>query len=448
VTHDEASGGVPTAAGSELELHIERMAHEGVAVGRADGFVHFVEDAAPGDHLRVRVTERKRSFARAEIVEILSPSAERVVPRCPYVGRCGGCHLQHLSGSAQLESRELILRDSLTRLGGISNPTVDPTIARERWGTRHRMTLHASTAGGSRTVVGFVDRSLRHLVPIETCVISHDVFVPVLRALQDLARKEPAFPISDGDIELRTGYPAGLVHAFFDEGTAPLAQPLLNAVQCASETTRLSVHWPEGGTWRKASTHRPEPLVVESPWATWRVPPGVFYQVYPALAIEMAKLVREVAALDDDDIAVDLYSGIGFLAAPLARDAKRVVCLEASMPAVRVGERACAEAGLSNVSFLRGPVERTIRDVPPSPTPAVVVLDPPRTGATRPVLEGILRLDPDRIVYVSCEPSTLARDLRHLIEGGYEHRRSVPFDFFPQTYHFESVTLLSRKPRA
>jgi 23S rRNA (uracil1939-C5)-methyltransferase len=432
----------PPETNAEIELRVERMAHEGVGVARCNGFVHFVEGGAPGDFVRARVKEVRKSFARSAIVEILAPSPDRVTPRCPFVGTCGGCHLQHLSTAAQVRTRETVLEETLVRLGRITEPVVDPTVTQDAWGTRHRVTLHLS-----RGRIGFVDTSQTEIVPIDACVIAHECFAPIIRALADLSRRGVSPEIPGGDIELRTGHPAGLVHVILGEGTEGLVQPLLNTVQCSSETTRLTIQWFAEGRWQRASTHRAQPLVLETPWATWRLPPKAFYQVYPPLAIEMAQHVRTLAGLNGDATALDLYSGIGFLAAAIARDAKHVTCLETSRAAVGCGIEAFRSAGLSNVSFQTGDVERALRQLPRAHAPRVVVLDPPRAGASRATLDGILRLGPERILYVSCDPATLARDLRHLIEGGYHHHRSIPFDLFPQTYHFESVTLLAREAR-
>jgi len=442
---DDATPGDDRAAarpevGDELELDLHDLAHGGEAVGRHDHFVVFVPFGAPGDRVRVRVVDVRRSFARATILEVLSPSPDRVEPRCPYVGTCGGCQLQHLSADAQVAARPRVLRDLLTRIGRIHEPVVEPCERGEAFHTRHRITLHARTPlDGGPSVLGYVSVDGEDLVPVASCAIAHERFQPVLEALQAAM---PEVGEVAGEVDLRIGYPAETVQVVLGPGTENLAARLVMELGSRHLEDDVDVLWTEDGQPRSGPRERARALTLRAPWASWTLPPRVFYQVYVPLALRMAELVREWARLGSRERAVDLFGGVGFLATAFAGEATRVWVLEGHVGAVRAGERAVQRAGIGNVRFVPGPVESLLPTMNFKGTLALAVLDPPREGVPPKVLDTLLEVRPPRILYVSCEASTLARDLRRLVEGGYRHVRSRPFELFPQTAHFESVTLL------
>lgn len=442
---DELEPGRPVP-GDELTLDLHDLAHGGEAVGRHGDFVVFVPFGAPGDRVRVRVREVRRSFGRAEILEVITPSPDRVEPRCPYFGTCGGCQLQHLSAEAQIAARPRVLRDLLTRIGHVDDPVVEETEHDGAYFTRHRITLHARTPlDGGPSVLGYVSVDGDDLVPITSCVIAHDRFQPILETLQAIM---PDVGEVAGEVDLRLGFPVEALQVVLGPGTENLAAPLVRELGSRHLDQGVDVLWTEEGQPRSAPRIRPRSIVLKSPWATWTLPPRVFYQVHLSLALRLAQVVREWAALGSRDRAVDLFGGVGFLATAFAGDATRVWVLEGHYGAVRAGEKAVQRAGIGNVRFVPGPVESTLPTMNFKGTLNLAVLDPPRTGVPRPVLDTLVRVGPPRILYVSCEASTLARDLAHLLAGGYRHVRSRPFELFPQTGHFESLTLLERVTRS
>jgi len=278
------------------------------------------------------------------------------------------------------------------------------------------------------------------IVPISACPIAHPGFTPVIEGLRSVCGEVGT---ATGRIELRTGHPAGDVHVFFSAGTELLVSPLLRRLQ-STGADHIVLFWTEGSVRKCAPRARPSPLTFETKWATWHLPPRAFYQVHPTLAIRLAEQVRDWAALGPGDLAVDLYAGIGFLAAAFVGEAKSVWCLEGHFGSVRAGEAAIRRAGIQNVKFVPGPVEARFPTMYFPDRLALAVLDPPRDGASDKVIKALVRYGPPRIIYVSCDPATLARDVKRLAAAGYRHVRSTPYDFFPQTYHFESVTLLER----
>jgi len=296
--------------------------------------------------------------------------------------------------------------------------------------------------GEPGSIIGYVAVTGEHIVSISHCPIAHPRFQPILEALQEAG--EDATHI-EGEIELRTGYPAVHTQVLLGPGTESLATPLLQRLQARDLDAEVSIQWMEDRKPRSTAGDRGNPIRLRTEWATWTLPPRVFYQVYPEIAIDLARELREWASLTARDRAVDLFGGIGFLAAAFAGQAMRVWVLEGHLGSVRAGERAIQREGIGNVRFVPGPVERLLPTMNFKGTLSLAVLDPPREGAPRPVIEHLLRVMPSRIIYVSCDAGTLARDVKRLIDGGYRHVRSAPYDFFPQTYHFESLTLLEKR---
>jgi len=391
----------PTPDGELLELCIDALAAGGDGVGRApDGRVVFVPFAAPGDRVRVRVTERHRRFARGRLEELLAPGPARREPACPVFGTCGGCTWQHLDYAAQVEAKRGILRDALERLGGLrlaAAPEVRPAPSAYAYRGRARVLVN-------RGRVGFRRRRSHRLCETPRC----PVLVPALeRALADLAERAPReHPRAVGEWELVAGA-EGAVRA------TPLARPLPRSprLALALEADRVEVS------------------------------PGVFVQAHPALHAALARTVHEAAG--QGDTAVELFCGAGFFTLGLARRFARVVAVESEGRAVADLRRNLEAAGLGNVEVQGGRAERVLAGIR-GPVDALV-LDPPRTGLPPGCVEAVVGRAPARVVYVSCAPDTLARDLARLVACGYALTRVEGLDLFPQTPHLEAVATLERR---
>lgn len=387
--------------GSELELSIDRLAAGGEGVARAtDGRVVFVPWTAPGDRVRVRIVECKRSFARATSVELLAPSPSRIEPSCEKFGSCGGCSWQHIAYDDQLQAKVAILRDALARVGHLAIPDsfqVHPSPA--PYGYRSRARL---VAEGGR--VGYRRRRSRALCATTQC----PVLLPALQqALAALASGADA-PPHDGEWELFEG----------DDGCV--------------RTVRL-------GT-RQAG---PAPSLRAEPGGKpLRVSVGVFAQANALLRGPLARAVLEASG--SGARAVELFSGAGFLTLGLAQRYEKLVAVESHRPAVRDLRANLKSAGLSHVRVIAEPVERFLRSASPEPAPDLVVLDPPRVGLGRGCAERLARLGATRIVYLSCDPATLARDLSRLVRADYAFSSVAAFDLFPQTPHVEALAVLDR----
>ena len=387
-----------TKAAAMLEVTIESLAAGGEGVGRdASGRVVFVPFAAPGDRLRVRVIEEQARFARGEIDAVLAAGSGRATPRCPVFGSCGGCAWQHIDYTTQLEAKRAMLRDALERIGGIEAQPIEVIASPQPYGYRGR--ARVLVKGGR---VGFRKRRSHEVCAITACPL---LAPPLDAALGELAAHPPA---QEGEWELALG----------SDG--------------AVRTTALAAHALAAG--RIAVQAAGEEIAVSS---------GVFVQANALLQRALAQTVLDAAGQGGE--ALELFAGAGFFTLGLARRFARVAAVESDAAAVLDLSRNCAAAGLRHVRVIEAPAEavlavfRTHRLAPD-----VVVLDPPRGGIGQRASEQLARLPAQRIVHVSCDPATLARDLRVLTEKRWSLVRVVGFDLFPQTPHVEVVAVLVR----
>lgn len=404
----------------KLTIELTDMAHGGEAVGRHEGRVVFVPGAIAGEKVRVELVQERGSFARARLAEIINPSPARVTPPCPYFGQCGGCHWQHIAYSAQLEFKRGIVASQLRRIAGLKDAPVQETVGSDDpWGYRNHVQFHATADGAP----GFMAAMSHDVVPIERCLIMH----PLLQDLYDALDLElPGLR----RFSLRAGIRTGERMIIFEmEGDEPpdieVTLPVSCILQLASGTPITLM----------GSSHIHETLGQFS----YRISAPSFFQVN---TLQAERMVAYVCAQMGHDLAsvVDAYCGVGTFSLPMAAHTRRLVGIEGNVSAIedaRVNAR-----GMDHLSFVQGAVEDVLPTIDgDSP---VVLLDPPREGLDSRVLAALLQLGPRRVVYVSCDPATLARDIKGLLGGGYLLTSIAPFDMFSQTYHVETVAVLDR----
>lgn len=402
-----------------VEIHAQSNGPD--AVGRtADGETVFVPYALPGEQVRVRVAERKKRLVWATLDEVLSPAAGRVEPRCTHYGVCGGCHLQHASYATQLAIKRDIVIDQLQRVGGFAAPPVADTLpAASPWHYRNHIQLAQHDDGR----LGF--RALRSdtVVPLDECPISNPALVSTLHQLAF----EPL-----GNVErfaLRTG----------DSGDVMLALQTTDGILPEFEIgTPLSIVslGPDG---EQIVVAGDDHLQISVRGRAFRVSAGSFFQVNTEQAGKLVEQVLAALDLHADDIVFDLYCGVGLFSAFIAPAVRELAGFELEGSAV--DDAVLNLDTFDNVSLYAGPVEDSLPAI--AQRPDKVVLDPPRAGAGKAVVAELLRLQPARIVYVSCEPVTLARDARQLVDGGYSLLSVQPVDMFPQTHHIETVSVFA-----
>jgi 23S rRNA (uracil1939-C5)-methyltransferase len=446
--------------GDSFELAIEDLAFGGEGVGRADGYVVFVRGGLPGDRLRVRLTEARGRFGRANIEEVLEPSTDRVEPPCPYFGRCGGCRLQHLAYPAQLAFKEKQVRDCLQRLGGLGTFELRPILpAEETYGYRNKMEF---TVAGPEPRIGLhAAERFDVVLDIERCLLQSET----MNALLDEFRKQVqarALSIYDADTErgllrfvmMREGRRPGeamvnIVGAAPDvETLTPVAEALrARAPQTASVVLNVNA--------KKASVAlgSEEHLLLGRDHirerlgdVTFQVSANSFFQTNTVQAERLFALVESACELTGSETLLDLYSGTGAISLLLARRVRWAYGIEVAAAAVTDAIRNARANGIENCTFLAGEVRHVLPDLARQGVSAsVVVADPPRAGFHPKALSALAAMAPARIIYVSCNPATLARDVADLVRLGYRVEWVQPVDMFPQTPHIEAVARLRRE---
>jgi 23S rRNA (uracil1939-C5)-methyltransferase len=409
-----------STAQERLDLRLEGMAYGGEAFGRdAAGRMVFVPFALPGERISAQVTEVHAHWCRARLIEVLEPSADRVTPRCRHFGGCGGCHYQHLRPPAQPVIKQGILRTQLERLGGFRDPAVSPTEASPlAWSYRNHVQF-SQTADGR---LGFQAAHSHQILPVEECHLPE----PAIGAVWPVLQIDPIPGL--GRVALRcAGEETQIIfHAEVDP-----------AVELELDLRASAVWLGPGGAHVLAGDPA---LIFSVRGRMFRVHAGSFFQVNTALTSSLVDLVLDGLQICPGQTVFDLYAGVGLFGAFVAEQGAQVLAVEQSPSAC--DDLAFNLDGFDGVSLYQAGVEQALAALPAHPDAAIV--DPPRAGLGREVTTALSAHAPARLVYVSCDPSTLARDGRMLADAGYQLERVTPVDLFPQTFHIESVSVWTR----
>lgn len=404
------------------ELLVTILTYGGETLGRLpDGKAVFVPFSIPGEKVRVRLVEEKRRYARAELLKVLEPSEERIASRCNHFTKCGGCHYQHMSYENQLRTKSDILRDQLKRIGKIANPPVEQTIpSPHKFKYRNHIQFHLSPKGD----LGFYEARSQKVFAVQECHLPEEAIIDLWPLL------DTEFIPGLDRIGIRLGVEDEiLVNLIGDDQSIP---------DFSVEDLPISAVFlgPSGIQVLAGSDH----LIMEVRGRSFRVTAGSFFQVNTRMAEQLVEFLL-LSLPDDRRISVvDAYAGVGLFSAFLAERVERVIGIESS-------EFACEDYVVNldefdNVELYQAPVEKLLPFLDEQID--IIVADPPREGLDVRAIDGILRLNPELLVYVSCDPATLARDGRRLVKGGYNLVKATPFDLFPQTYHIESISIWGR----
>jgi 23S rRNA (uracil1939-C5)-methyltransferase len=450
----------PVHRDQELELEIESLAYGGNGVARLNGFVVFVRRGLPGDRVRARVTKVKRGFAEATATEVLAPGPQRVEAPCRHYPACGGCRFQDLAYEAQVAAKEQQVREALRRIGGELEPPLEPIVpADEIFHYRNKME-YSFTSTEAGPAAGFHKAGRwDEVLEIEQCWLTTDLGNEIRNAVRDWAREEglPAYDQAE-----KTGY---LRHLVVREGRNT-GQALVQLVTAEGrkfdqdyfvEVLRRfpevrSIHWAVNDQPSEVTNLPTELLWGEDAieeellGLRFRVRPNSFLQTNSRMAEQLYELAREYAGLTGSETVWDLYCGIGTLGLALAPQALTVWGVEIVEEAVACAIENAELNNVTNAAFFAGNVGESVEELQErGGAPDVVVVDPPRAGLAGKALRRLGRIEAPRIVYVSCNPTTLASDLKYLrAEHGYELKRARPVDMFPHTPHIETVALLER----
>jgi 23S rRNA (uracil1939-C5)-methyltransferase len=450
----------PVTKDQELELTVDSLAYGGNGVARLNGFVVFVRRGLPGDRVRARVTKVKRNHAEALATEILAPGSARVDAPCAHYPACGGCRFQDLAYEAQLDAKSGQIRDAFTRLGGMPDPPLEEIVpSRSVFHYRNKLEYSFTQYEDGPTLGFHKAGRWDEVLEIDRCWLTTDLGNAVRNAVRDWAREEK---LEAYDQETQKGY---LRHLVYREGrnTGQVLVQLVTAPGERFETGYFaevlrrfpevrSVHWAINDTPAEV-TNLPTRLL----WGEdsieevlcglrFRVSPNAFLQTNTEMAEVLYGIAREFAGLTGKETVWDLYCGIGTIGLTLAADALTVWGIEVSEESVARALENAELNGITNAAFFAGNVGQAIEELRDrSGPPDVVVVDPPRAGLAGKALRRLGRIGAPRIVYVSCNPTTLASDLKSLREDwGYELLRARPVDMFPHTPHVECVALLEQ----
>jgi 23S rRNA (uracil1939-C5)-methyltransferase len=411
-----------------FSVSAERPAYGGLSIARVDGAVLFIKGAIPGETVEARIDEQKKDYAFGSAINIISPSRDRIQPACKHFSSCGGCQLQYISYTRQVSLKEEILLDSVRRGAKLDIRLSASLYDDNPWHYRHRGQFKVSG-----NAIGFFREKTREVVDIQSCPLMTDEINILLAKVSALLKSEPALFPAISEIHISYG----------DTGIALLKVTEKPGVQLnASKIVSAMLDAGFGGICIEPAKGRPGSFgkhhtMFDLEGLKYAISPQSFFQGHWRLNRSVVRLIRETLHPLNGKRVVDLYSGAGNFALPLALDAKEVVAIEDSTSAINDGKRNAKLNNIDNCRFIKCAAEQ-LDEVGVSD---VLVLDPPRAGLTNMVLNKILALEPERIAYISCNPSTFARDLKKLLIK-YEMESLRLIDFFPQTYHIESVCFL------
>ena len=469
----------------ELTVTLESFAFEGKSIDRVDGFVVFVEGGVPGDEVRVRVRKVKKQHAEAEVVEVLKKSSLRVEPRCKYFGTCGGCKWQYVDYQAQLDFKRQHVVDALERIGGFKDVAVNPTLGAEdiyfyrnkmefsfgnKWITREELNARSlnpepKTERETFALGMHIPQRFDKVLDLDECHLQSEASNRILNLVRKFCLDRE---LSINSTFTHTGYLRNLVirqsthtnELMVNLVTSDDRPELLLVLSSLLLTEFPSITTIVNNiTQRKSQVaigesekvyHGPGYITERIGKRTYRISANSFFQTNTKQAERLYDTAKRMAQLKPDDVVFDLYCGTGTIALHIADDVKEVVGVENVEAAIDDARKNAAANGVGNCTFVLGDLkDRLTKDTAwlnNHPSPNVMIIDPPRAGMHKKVVQEVLAMKPERIVYVSCNPATQARDLRLMCtETGYRIIEVQPVDMFPHTYHIENVVSLEKK---
>ncbi len=474
-----------------FELEITDMGVDGDGIGHYDGMTFFVKDALIGDVISARATKLKKNYGYARVEEVISPSAFRVEPKCSHHRRCGGCQIQALSYEKQLEFKQQKVRGNIIRIGGFSEEEIDakmlPVIGMEKpFRYRNKAQFPVGTDKEGNIITGFYAARTHSIIPVEDCLLGVEGNAPILDVVKDWmnANGVTAYDETTGKgllrhVLIRYGFTTKeiMVCLIINGSSLPAQADLISRLSGIEGMTSISININTKNTnvilgdvteciWGQAYITDyihlretgddlvgvSEEFALGDTAVAYRISPQSFYQVNPVQTEKLYSTALDYAGLTGEEYVWDLYCGIGTISLFLAQKAKKVYGVEIVPQAIEDAKNNAKLNGIENAEFFVGKAEEVLprfyenlKEGDAMLTPDVIVVDPPRKGCDQACLDTMLKMQPKRIVYVSCDSATLARDLRILCDGGYEIKKIRATDQFPHTGHIESCVKLVRK---
>ncbi len=453
-----------------LTVKIEDMGHDGEGIGKVEGYTLFVKDAVIGDTVQAKLMKTKKSYAYARLMEIVEPSPDRVEPRCAFARQCGGCQIQALSYEKQLAYKQNKILNNLVRIGGFSENKIpmEPIIGMEEpYYYRNKAQFPVGCDKNGKIVTGFYAGHTHSIINNRKCHLGVDVNEEILNIVLDYMQKNQVSAYDEEKhrglvrhVLIRYGFHSKqiMVCLVVNGNRLPAVEKLVAALRKIEGMTSITLNVNREQT--NVILGREIKVLWGQSYITdkignveYQISPLSFYQVNPIQTERLYGKALEFAGLEGNETVWDLYCGIGTISLFLAQKAKQVYGVEIVPAAIEDAKRNAKLNGFENAEFFVGKAEEVLpefyekyaKEHPGSHATAdVIVVDPPRKGCEESVLETMVKMGPKRIVYVSCDSATLARDLKYLSERGYELEKCVGCDMFPQTTHVETVVLLSK----
>ena len=459
-----------------VTLHIEDIGTGGEGIGKADGFTFFVKDAIVGDVIEAKIMKLKKNYGYARLMKVLTPSKDRVEPKCPVARQCGGCQIQEMRYEAQLAFKQKMVQNNLERIGGLSDFEMYPVIGMETpYAYRNKAQFPVGEDKDGNIVIGFYAGRTHHIVEQTDCCIGAPENGEVLRKVKAYMQKNQIRPYNEEHhsgivrhILIRTGYHTKEIMVCLIVNAAKAsclknAEQLTESLREMDGMTSVMVNFNTEKTnvilGKKSEVLWGQPYIEDFIGdVKYQISPQSFFQVNPMQTEKLYAKALEYAGLTGNETVWDLYCGIGTISLFLAKNARKVYGVEIVPQAIEDARNNAKRNGIDNAEFFVGKAEEVVpafyekalkqaqdSEAGKSIRPDVVVVDPPRKGCEEVLLETIVKMQPQRIVYVSCDSATLARDLKFLSANGYAVKKVQPVDQFGHSVHIETVVLLSHK---
>jgi len=458
--------------GSIIELKVEKVAYGGLGIARVDGLVVFVKGAIAGDMVLALVTKKKKDYAEARITKLLEPSQDRIEAPCPYSGYCGGCQWQHVTYERQLAYKKGLIEEAISRIGALSGVRIRDVVPSDRpFAYRNKMEFSFSgrrwllpqEMDQEKTDQGFalglhVPGTFHKVLDIEACLLQRERGNEILREVKRYAADSgvPAYDLKSHEgfwrfLALRHSvhFDEWMVNVITSEFRREIAEPLA-AMLCEKFDNVKTVVNNVSRSMAAIALGESE-VILAGPGTisdrigpfTFQISANSFFQTNTLGAERLYRAVAEWAELKGSETVLDLYSGTGTIPVFLAGRSKEVIGMEIMQSAIQDAEINCKANGIENCRFVLGDIRENLKTLRVQPD--VMIIDPPRAGMHKDVLAGVIELATEKVVYVSCNPATMARDLGQLGEKGYDVVEIQPVDMFPHTYHVEAVAKLVRR---
>lgn len=435
-----------------VELTINKIIYGGFGIGEYQGIKVFVPYTAPDDKLLVKITERHKNYYKGKVEKILEPSSLRTEPKCRYFAKCGGCDLQHLEYSSQLVVKKLLVNESLQKIGKIFIPVKNPEKSPKIWHYRNKSQYPLS---GNPLRVGFFQRASHRVIDISSCLLHSESFDKIRQELKMrlISAKEKIY-----DEILHKG---NLRHIIIrgDEKTGEILLIFVTRERIINRKVYQGLEQDFPIIAGIVQNYNPEKTdrILGSQFKTlrgrdfyyqnildkkFRVSAGSFFQVNNEQTENLLKKILKFIEPSGDEEVLDLFCGVGAISLIVAGFVKRVIGVDSEISAIADAQENLRLNNIKNIEFIQDTSEKAIKKISKAD---IIILDPPRKGCEKELIPEIIRLSPKKILYISCNPTTLARDLSLFDQSGYETVEVQPIDMFPQTYHIETIALLVPK---